>query len=96
MNVTDWLCDPDTAIRWQTLCDLAGASPTRVNAERARVANAGIAAEILAQQQPDGAWRRAYNEAFTVSTGEAEGQPSRWNTLRALRPLRWLAEAPRG
>jgi hypothetical protein len=35
---------------------------------------------------------RAYEEAITISTGESVGQPSRWNTLRALRVLRWFEE----
>ena len=43
------------------------------------------------KRQPDGRWLldRAYDEAITISTGESIGQPSRWNTLRALRVLRW-------
>jgi hypothetical protein len=44
--------------------------------------------------QPDGTWLldRAYDEAITISTGESTGQPSRWNTLRALRVLRWISQ----
>jgi hypothetical protein len=52
------------------------------------------AIQILeSKRQPDGCWLldRAYNEAVTISTGESTGQPSRWNTLRALRVLRWIA-----
>jgi hypothetical protein len=30
-----------------------------------------------------------YDEALTVSTGEAVGDASRWNTLRAMRVLQW-------
>ncbi len=43
------------------------------------------------KRQPDGRWllNRAFDEAVTISTGEIVGQPSRWNTLRALRVLRW-------
>jgi hypothetical protein len=39
----------------------------------------------------DGRWLldRAYDEALTVMVGESAGEPSRWNTLRALRVLRW-------
>jgi hypothetical protein len=58
MNVTDWLYDGDPAVRWQTLRDVTAASPARLNEARPRVAHEGVAAEILAQQQPDGAWRR--------------------------------------
>jgi hypothetical protein len=28
-----------------------------------------------------------------IETDEGEGRPSRWNTLRALRVLRWHAQA---
>ena len=39
----------------------------------------------------DGRWLldRAYDEALALSAGESVGEPSRWNTLRALRVLRW-------
>ena len=52
----------------------------------------GAAIRILeSKRQPDGRWLldRAYDEAVTISTGESVGQLSRWNTLRALRVLRW-------
>ena len=32
---------------------------------------------------------RAYDEALPFPLGELVGEPSRWNTLRALRVLRW-------
>ena len=45
------------------------------------------------KQQPDGRWPldRAHEEALALPLpfGESVGQPSRWNTLRALRVLRW-------
>jgi hypothetical protein len=43
------------------------------------------------KRQPDGRWLldRTYDEALAVSCGETVGSPSRWNTLRALRVLRW-------
>lgn len=46
---------------------------------------------IESKRQPEGRWLldRAYDEALTDPTGESAGQPSRWNTLRALRVLRW-------
>ncbi|MBV9763191.1 MAG: hypothetical protein JO340_21690 [Acidobacteriaceae bacterium] len=58
MNPLDWLLASDPAIRWQALRDLTNASSTEVAAERARVANEGLGAAILASQQPDGSWRR--------------------------------------
>lgn len=40
---------------------------------------------------PDGRWPldATYDESLAVTLDEAVGQPSRWNTLRALRVLRW-------
>src|SRR5579871_4525386 len=53
-----WMLEADPAIRWQAMRDLADASPQAPAAERARVARQGLAAEILARQESDGAWRR--------------------------------------
>jgi len=49
---------------------------------------------IESQRQPDGRWRldRAYDEALALPFDESPGEPSRWNTLRALRVLRWYNE----
>lgn len=49
---------------------------------------------IKSRRQADGRWLldRAYDEALTVPLGESVGQPSRWNTLRALRVLRWCEQ----
>ena len=49
---------------------------------------------IESQRQPDGRWRldRAYDEALALQFNESPGEPSRWNTLRALRVLRWYQE----
>ncbi len=45
------------------------------------------------KRRPDGRWLldRAYDEPLPVPVGESPGEPSRWNTLRAMRVLRWLA-----
>ncbi|HEX6772038.1 MAG TPA: hypothetical protein VF126_08430 [Acidobacteriaceae bacterium] len=42
---------------------------------------------IESRRQPDGRWLldRAYDESLAVTTGESAMEPSRWNTLRALR-----------
>lgn len=41
-------------------------------------------------RQPDGRWLLDdAHEALALKFGEAVGKPSRWNTLRALRVLRW-------
>jgi hypothetical protein len=55
-------------------------------------ARAGDAVEFLeSRQQPDGRWLldRAYDEALPFPWAESVGESSRWNTLRALRVLRW-------
>jgi hypothetical protein len=46
---------------------------------------------IESRRQPNGRWLldRAYDEALAFSFGESVGEASRWNTLRALRVLRW-------
>jgi hypothetical protein len=48
---------------------------------------------LEAKRAPNGRWRleRTHNEALAFTFPEAEGEPSRWNTLRALRVLRWAA-----
>jgi hypothetical protein len=46
---------------------------------------------VESRRQPDGRWllERAHDEALAFTLGESVGEPSRWNTLRALRVLRW-------
>lgn len=46
---------------------------------------------IESRRQADGRWLldRAYDEALPFLWGELVGEPSKWNTLRALRVLRW-------
>jgi len=45
---------------------------------------------IANRRAPDGRWLldRAYGEALALPLSESPGEPSRWNTLRALRVLR--------
>jgi hypothetical protein len=59
MNVIGWLLDADPAIRWQVMRDLTDAPAEEVAAERARVANEGWGAHLLALQDVDGRWPRA-------------------------------------
>jgi hypothetical protein len=42
-------------------------------------------------RQADGRWLldRTHEEALAVPLGESVGEPSRWNTVRAMRVLRW-------
>lgn len=62
--------------------------------------NAGVRADarigealrvVETRRQADGRWllERAYDDALALRFGESVGEPSRWNTLRALRVLRW-------
>jgi hypothetical protein len=56
VTILDWLLDSDPAIRWQVLRDLADAPQEAVATERARVANEGWGARLLALQGVDGQW----------------------------------------
>jgi hypothetical protein len=49
---------------------------------------------IESKRQPEGHWLldRAYDEGLALQFNESTGEPSRWNTLRALRVLRWYKE----
>ena len=52
----------------------------------------GDAVRILeSKRRPNGRWvlDASYEEALALPLGESVGEPSRWNTLRALRLLRW-------
>jgi len=87
MTVLDWLLDSDPAIRWQVLRDLVGAPSSVVVAERARIANDGWGARLLALQGKDGQW--AGGACFPAEgwrRSEDEGQP--WtSTLPTLQLL---------
>jgi hypothetical protein len=52
----------------------------------------GYAVHVVeSRRQADGRWLLddAHDEALAFPFGESLGEPSRWNTLRALRVLRW-------
>src|SRR5579862_1931748 len=61
----------------------AGVQPDPRTADAVRI--------VQSRQQPDGRWLLddTHNEALAFAFDESVGQPSRWNTLRALRVLRW-------
>ena len=46
---------------------------------------------LESKRQPDGRWllENSFDEALALPLTESIGEPSRWNTLRALRVLRW-------
>lgn len=55
-------------------------------------ARIGDAVDVVrSRRQADGRWLldAAHDEALALAIGESVGEPSRWNTLRALRVLRW-------
>ena len=52
---------------------------------------------VNSKQQPDGRWLLddTHNETLAFDFPEQMGEPSRWNTLRALRVLRWHDPPPK-
>lgn len=90
-SVLDWLLESDPALRWQVERDLAGAPAEVWQATRARVANEGFGAQLLALQDEDGQWAGgAYfpsDYTFDSEEAKAPGQPwtaTTW-TLSTLR-----------
>ena len=79
MTTLDWLLDSDPSIRWQALRDLSDAPAEVVEKERARVAEEGWGARLLALQGEDGLW--AGGALFPGKDGRplpwdrSEGQP---------------------
>jgi len=51
----------------------------------------------VSKRDDDGRWplEARYPGVMPVETDEGEGRPSRWNTLRALRVVRWYKEGIR-
>jgi hypothetical protein len=88
MKVIDWLLDSDPAIRWQVLRDLADASAENFATERARIANEGWGARLLALQGEDGQWAGG---ALFPNGKWNRNEPQPWtataNTLVLLRDL---------
>jgi len=74
-----WLLAGDPAIRWQVMRDLADLPEELVAAERARVADEGWGARLLALQQAHGQWPAG------TPTFRSEAQERWW---RALGPAR--------
>jgi len=67
----------------------AGAHPDTRLAEAVQV--------VESRRQADGRWLLddAHDESLAFPFNESVGAPSRWNTLRAMRVLRWYERAPR-
>jgi hypothetical protein len=69
--VIQWLLDGDPSIRWQAMRDLTDAPADQIEAERAKVATAGVGARLLDLQARDGrwggaAWNRGWNSTMHV------------------------------
>jgi hypothetical protein len=93
VKLLDWLLDSDPAIRWQVLRDLADAPAEVVAAERARVANEGWGARLLASQGEDGQW--AGGALFPNGKWDRD-QPQPWTaTAYALVDLQDFGVDPR-
>jgi hypothetical protein len=63
MNATDrmtidWLLGSDPSVRWQVMRDVTRTPAEAVSAQRARVAQEGWGAQLLAAQDVDGRWGR--------------------------------------
>ncbi|HEY6056958.1 MAG TPA: hypothetical protein VIV06_02950, partial [Candidatus Limnocylindrales bacterium] len=50
---------------------------------------------VRSKQQPDGTWllENTHRGAVYFTMDDGDGQPSRWNTLRAVRVLRWYDQS---
>jgi hypothetical protein len=79
LTALEWLLNSDPAIRWQVLRDLTDAPAGSVEAERARVAEHGWGARILALQGGDGQWEGGAlfpaRRAKSLPGEEPKGQP---------------------
>lgn len=90
--ILEWMSRTDPALRWQVERDLVDAPEATWRATRERVATEGMAARLLARQDPEGTWARGAffpGEGWDPSeaTGSGEGQPwvaTTWS-LSALR-----------
>jgi hypothetical protein len=104
MGVIDWLLDSDPAIRWQVLRDLTDSPAREIAAERARIANQGWGARLLARQRQDGQWD-AGTPTFRSPNAERWWQslqpeqkgtlfPEWTSTAWSLMMLRWFGLDP--
>jgi hypothetical protein len=89
-DTTHWLLDSDPAIRWQAMESLTDKPDREVAAERAKVAQEGWGAKLLAKQNEHGFWSWS---GWDPDSGEWGGSPG-WITLLTLQLLRSLGPDP--
>ncbi len=79
MAVLEWRFESDPSIRWQALRDLAGSPPVAYGRERARVADEGWGARLLAMRGEDGLWAGGAlfpaKDGMPIPWSRSEGQP---------------------
>jgi hypothetical protein len=65
--------------------------PGQEGSERQEIAFSFGTRRVAAKRDGSGRWplETRYPGAMPVEIDDGEGRPSRWNTLRALRVLRW-------
>jgi hypothetical protein len=73
---------------------LRGLDYFRLTNRRADLRLAEAIELVRSKRQPDGRWllENSHKGAIHFSMDAGDGEPSRWNTLRALRVLRWYDE----
>ena len=52
---------------------------------------------VVSKRDADGRWalENPHTGRLHFAMDDGEGKPSRWNTLRAMRVLRWYEQTPR-
>lgn len=89
-EVVEWLLAGDPSIRWQVVRDLLDEPPEVWEAERARAADEGWVAELLAHRQADGEWPAGrwtgstWTLLLLVALGVPEEHPSARPSLDRL------------
>ena len=66
--IVKWLLEGDPAIRWQVMRDLTGAPADEVAAARARIADEGWGAQLLARQTAEGHWNDEQEHGWMTTT----------------------------
>ncbi|MHA7987142.1 squalene cyclase [Rathayibacter sp. CAU 1779] len=101
-KVTTWLLDSDPALRWQVERDLVGAPESVWGWTRRSMATEGMAARLIALQDPDGQWDGGafFPGGTSWFESQQDGAPQPWTattwTLNTLRDWGLPADALAG